>query len=159
MRLSAKFASATLEEIKSALDGGKMVIYSTGRPPHADHPVTRSAVLATFTFASPAFAPSDADESLKPLFADEPTLAVAVGAPGWARALSAEGATVVDFSVGPGAGEVKLDAVSTTPGLPLKVTRIATSLPAENVEWSKTEFGHVFVTNADNAYRKLSVRG
>lgn len=159
MRLSEKFASATMEEIKAALDGGKLAIHSTGRPPSADHAITRSAVLATFTFASPAFGPDDADGSLKPLFVDEPVLAVAVGTPGWARASSADGATVVDFSVGPGAGEVKLDGVSATPGFPLKVTRIAASLPAENVEWSKTEFGHVFVTNADNAYRKLSVRG
>lgn len=159
MRLSEKFASATLEEIKAALDGGKLVIYSTGRPPSADHAVTRSSVLATFTFATPAFGPDDADGALKPAFAAAPVEAVNVGTPGWARASSADGATVVDFSIGPGAAEIKLDSVSATAGFPLNVVKIVASLPAENVEWTKSEFGHVFVTNADNEYRKLSVRG
>ena len=37
MRLTEAFSAATLDEIKAALDGGKLEIYSTGRPPSADH--------------------------------------------------------------------------------------------------------------------------
>jgi hypothetical protein len=159
MRLAEKYGSATLEEIKAALDGGKLVIYSTGRPPSADHAVTRSSVLATFSFAAPAFGPDDAEGALKPAFAETPVLAVNVGTPGWARASAADGATVVDFSIGPGAGEIKLDSVSATVGFPVNVVKIVASLPAEKVEWTKSEFGHVFVINADNEFRKLSVRG
>jgi hypothetical protein len=158
MRVSETYASATLDEIKAALDGGKLVLYAVGRPPSADHAITRSTALATFTFATPAFGPDDADGALKPLF-EAPVLAETVGTAGWARASGADGSTVADFSVGPGAAEVKLSSNSATPGFPLEVIAIKTSLPAETVEWSKTEFGHVFVTNSDNAYRKLSVRG
>jgi hypothetical protein len=47
-----------------------------------------------------------------------------------------------DFSVGPG-GEIVLDGVSATPEHPLKLLGLRISLPAETVEWAKTEFGHV----------------
>jgi hypothetical protein len=159
MRLTENFASATLDDIKAALDGGKLVLYSVGRPPSADHAITRSSALASFNFATPAFGPDDADGALKPLFVEAPVLATGIGTPGWARAFKADGSTVADFSVGPGAGEIKLIGSSATPGFPIDVAAIKTSLPAETVEWAKTEFGHVYVTNSDNAYRKLSVRG
>jgi len=155
MRLTEALASATLDEIKAALDGGKLVLYSTGRPPSADHAVTRSTQLASFAFAARAFA----DGALTPLFAEAPVLAARTGTPGFARAFRADGAVVADFSVGPGAGEVKLAEVSATEGFPIKVVAIKIALPAETVEWAKTEAGHVYVTNSDNPFRKLSVRG
>jgi len=157
MRLTEAFAAATLDEIKTALDGGTLVLYSTGRPPSADHAITRSSKLASFTFASPAFAADEAEGVLKPQFT-EAVLASNVGTPGFARALKADGVVVADFSVGPG-GEVKLDAVAAVAGFPISVTAIKTSLPAETVEWATTPAGHVYVTNSDNPYRRLSVRG
>ncbi len=159
MRLTEALASATLDEIRAALDGGKLVLYSTGRPPSADHAVTRSTQLASFAFAAPAFAEGDADGALTPLFAEAPVLAARTGTPGFARAFKADGVVVADFSVGPGAGEVKLAEVSATEGFPIKVVTIKIALPAETVEWAKTEAGHVYVTNSDNPFRKLSVHG
>jgi len=153
MRLAEAFATKTVEEIEAALAGGKLVLYSTGRPPLADHAVTRSSVLAELTFSSPAFADG------APAFVENPVVAKHVGTPGWARASTADGATVADFSVGPGYGEIKLNDAAATPNFPLGVASIAITLPAENVEWAKSEFGHVYVTNSDNPYRKLSVRG
>jgi hypothetical protein len=158
MRLAETYADADLSKIKDALSGGRLVIYSVGRPPSADHAITRSAELARFAFASPAFDPDAEDGTLNPLFTENPVIAKAVGTPGFARALSADGASVADFSVGPG-GDITLDGVSATPEHPIKLLALRMPLPAETVEWAKTEFGHVFVTNADNAYRKLSVRG
>ncbi|ATQ67553.1 MULTISPECIES: hypothetical protein [Methylosinus] len=152
MRLAEAFASATLDDIKAALDGGKLVLYSTGRPVGPDHVITRSEALATFTFASPAFN-GDA-----PSFAEATVIATAIGTPGWARLSKADGTPVADLSAGPGATEIKLASVSATKDFPVTVTSV-TFGPAETVEWAKTEFGHVFQTNHDNPFRKVSVRG
>lgn len=154
MRLAEAFASATAEEIAAALAGGKLILYSVGRPPSADHKVTRSSVLAEYTFASPAF-----DDAKAPVFAEAAVPAQHVGTPGWARALAADGAVVADFSAGAGATEIKLDGISATPAFPLKVLSLEITLPAETVSYEKTEFGHVYVTGQENPYRKLSVRG
>jgi hypothetical protein len=124
MNVAAAFASSAPEEIKAALDGGKLVIYSVARPPTADTPVERSGVLATFTFASPAFAADPA----APAFETNPVVATGVGTPGFARAFKADGATAVaDFSVGPGNCEIKLSEVSTTPNYPIRLTKLTLS--------------------------------
>jgi hypothetical protein len=153
MRLAEAFASATLDDIKAALDGGKLVLYSTGRPVGPDHIITRSEALGTFTFQSPAFGADGAAQFVEPT-----VIATAIGTPGWARLSKADGTAVVDLSVGPGNTEIKLASVSATKDFPVTVTSV-TFLAAETVEWSKTEFGHVFVTNHENPFRKVSVRG
>jgi hypothetical protein len=157
MRLSEAYASSSLDDIKAALAGGTLTLYSIGRPPTADHPITRSSPLAVFTFASPAFGPDEGEGVLKPLFT-EPAVATHVGTPGFARVAAADGAVVADFSVGPGAFEVKVTETSATPGFPISVSAIKVG-PIETPAWEKTEFGHVYMTNADDPYRKLSVRG
>jgi hypothetical protein len=153
MRLAEAYANAGAEEIAAALAGGKLVVYSVGRPPSPDHAVTRSSVLSEYVFASPAFT-GDA-----PSFVENPTVAQHVGTPGWARAFAADGAVVADFSAGPGPTELKLGSLAATPGFPLQVVSLAIALPAENVSYEKTEFGHVYLTGLEDPYRKLSVRG
>jgi hypothetical protein len=160
MRLAEAFASASIDELKAALDGGTLVIYSVGRPPLPDHEVTRSSALVTFTFASPAFGPDPAGEGeVAPILAESPVPAANVGTPGFARALKADGTVVADFSAGPGATEVKLSEVSATGGHPIAVTKMLMPLPAETVTWDKTAFGHVYMTDSEDPYRKMSVRG
>jgi hypothetical protein len=159
MRLAETFANATLDEIKRALDGGKLSIYSTGRPPTANHPITRSKELAAFVFASPAFGSDGSEGAVAPLFVEPSVIATAVGTPGFARAFTADGAVVADFSVGPGNTEIKLTSSSTTEGFPVAVEAMKIMLPAEKVEWAKTEFGHAYVTNLNDPFRKMSMRG
>jgi hypothetical protein len=159
MRLAETFASATIDDVKSALDGGKLVLYSTGRPPTPDHAITRSTALATFAFASPAFEPDAEDGALTPLFLEAQALASGGGTPGFARAFKADGSVVADFSVGPGDTEIKLSGVSATIDFPIAVTSMKIASLAEKVEWRKTEYGHVYIASSDNPYRKLSVRG
>jgi hypothetical protein len=164
MRLAEAFASASIDELKAALDGGTLVIYSTGRPPMPDHEVTRSAALVTYTFAAPAFGadPSNGeggDGIVAPVFVESPVEAANVGTPSFARAFKADGTVVADFSAGPGDSEVKLSEVSVTGGHPTAVTRMRMTLPAETVEWDKTAFGHVYITSGDDPFRKMSVRG
>ncbi|CAN2533840.1 hypothetical+protein [Methylocapsa aurea] len=158
MRLAEALASATLDDIKAALDGGKLVLYSTGRPIGADHKITRSEVMATFTFQSPAFGPDAADGAAAPLFVENTVVATGIGTPGWARLSKADGTPVADLSVGPGNTEIKLASVSATKDFPITITALK-FLAAEAVEWTKTEFGHVFTTNHENPFRKVSVRG
>jgi len=161
MRLAEAFAAASRDDIKAALDGGKLVVYSTGRPPAADHKVTRSAALVSFTFASPAFGP-DADAAGDAVTANlvEPLVAAtAVGTPSFARLLKADGTVVADLSAGPGATEVKLSEVSTTAGHPTALLSMRLPLPAETVTWDRTAFGHIFATGSEEPHRKLSVRG
>lgn len=129
MNVAQAYANCGPDEIKAALDGGKLVIYSVARPASADAPVERSGVLATFTFASPAFA---GDPAL-PAFESNPVKATGVGTPGFARALKSDGTTAIaDFSVGPGACEIKLSEVSTTPDFPIALTQFTIQpAPAE----------------------------
>ena len=121
MNVTSEFAQLSLEEIKALLDGGTLTVYSVARPLTADHAVDRSAVLAAFTFASPAFGAAGEDGLESPAFVANPVAANSVGTPGFARACKADGTTVADFSVGPGPREIKLAEVSCSPGAPAKV--------------------------------------
>jgi hypothetical protein len=122
MKVAQAFSERSLDEIKALLDGGSLVVYSVARPSSADLPVDRSAPLATFTFAAPAFG-EGADGLESPNFAANPTPSVSVGTPGFARALKADGTVVADFSAGAGDREVKFSEVSCSTGAPLKLVQ------------------------------------
>ncbi len=97
MNVTTDFVACSLDELKALLDGGTLTVYSVARPITADQPVERSGVLATFTFASPAFAAA-ADGAENPVFVANPVPASSVGTPGFARARKADGTVVADFS-------------------------------------------------------------
>ncbi|MFO1107707.1 MAG: hypothetical protein U1E61_00840 [Bradyrhizobium sp.] len=120
MNVASEYASCSLDELKALLDGGTLTVYSVARPIAADHPVDRSAVLATFKFASPAFDAAAAEMAGLKLAAN-PVPAASVGTPGFARACKADGATVADFSAGPGEREIKFAEVSCSQGAPVKL--------------------------------------
>ncbi len=122
MNVASEFANCSIDELKALLDGGTLTVYSVARPITADKPVDRSGILATFTFASPAFgAPADGLE--KPNFAANSVAATTVGTPGFVRARKADGTTVADFSAGPGNREVKFTEVSCSVGAPVTVVQ------------------------------------
>jgi len=122
MIVASEFVKCSIEDIKNLLDGGTLTVYSVARPLTPDRPVDRSGVLATFTFASPAFgAASDGFEN--PIFTKNPVEGATVGTPGFARAKKADGTVVADFSAGPGERELKLSEVSCTHGAPVTLTK------------------------------------
>jgi hypothetical protein len=122
MNIAPEFAQCSLDELKALFDGGTLTVYSVARPITAGLPVDRSGVLATFTFATPAFGPvSNGLES--PNFAADPVPASSVGTPGFARARKADGTVIADFSAGPGDREVKFSEVSCSNGAPVKITQ------------------------------------
>ncbi|HEY0909125.1 MAG TPA: hypothetical protein VGD75_02720 [Bradyrhizobium sp.] len=105
------------------LDGGVLTIHSVARPASPNEPISRSGLLATFRFASPAFDTAAPAGLSGAVFVANPVDPTGVGTPGFARAYQSDGVTVVaDFSVGPGDGEIRLSEVSTTPGYPIAVT-------------------------------------
>ncbi|MEP9356656.1 hypothetical protein ABLE93_24270 [Xanthobacter sp. KR7-65] len=125
MLVASEFAKCSLEEIKELLAGGTLTFYSVARPVSADHAVDRSGKLATFTFGTPAFnTPSEAGNEI-PNFVEPTVKASDVGTPGFARALTADGKVVADFSVGPGQREIKLAEVSCSAGAPVRVVTFA----------------------------------
>lgn len=122
MNVASEFANCSIDELKTLLDGGSLTVYSVARPLTADIPVDRSGVLATFTFASPAFGAS-ADGFETPQFAANPVPSSSVGTPGFARASKADGTVVADFSAGPGDREIKFSEVSCSNGAPVTLVQ------------------------------------
>jgi hypothetical protein len=120
MNVALDFVECSLDELRAALDGGTLTVYSVARPITADKPIDRSGVLATFTFASPAFDPA-AEGFQAPQFVAPSVAASSVGTPGFARARKADGTTVADFSAGPGEREIKFAEVSCSPGAPVTI--------------------------------------
>jgi hypothetical protein len=120
MNVTTDLTACSLDELKTMLDGGTLTVYSVARPLSADLPVERSGPLATFTFASPAFATAS-DGIENPVFAANPVPASSVGTPGFARARKADGTVVADFSAGPGDREIKFSEVSFSQGAPVKI--------------------------------------
>ncbi len=120
MNIAFAFAHYCTEDLLAQLGGGTLTIYSVARPINADLPVDRSVALATFTFASPAFAPTNGGQHT-PLFTASPVATVS-GTPGFARARTADGTVVADFSAGPGNREIKFSEVSFSQGVPVTIT-------------------------------------
>ncbi|MDB5654455.1 MAG: hypothetical protein JWQ94_2068 [Tardiphaga sp.] len=121
MNLASDFIRCSLDELKPLMDGGTLTIYSVARPLTADAPVERSVLLATFTFASPAFGAA-ADGLEAPQFTASPIPASNAGTPGFARARKADGTVIADLSAGPGDREIKFNEVSFSQGVPIHVT-------------------------------------
>jgi hypothetical protein len=122
MNVALDFVNNSVDELKTLLDGGTLTVYSVARPLTADKPVDRSGVLATFTFATPAFGPAS-DGLEKPNFVARTVLASSVGTPGFARACKADGTVIADFSAGPGNREIKFAEVSCSLGAPVTVAQ------------------------------------
>jgi hypothetical protein len=122
VKVAQAFANCGIGELKALLDGGTLTVYSVARPLTPDAPVSRSGVLAAFTFASPAFAP-ESDGLEHPAFVANPVTANSVGTPGFARACKADGTVVGDFSAGPGDRDIKFSEVSCSHGAPVTLTK------------------------------------
>jgi hypothetical protein len=116
-QLAAAYAGKSVDEIKAALAGATVKVYSCPQPETADHPVIRNGFLAEFTFASPAF------NGEEPIFVDPAVPAKNVGTPLFSRATLADGTVVGDFSTGPGNSDIKLAEVSCSKDAPVKVTK------------------------------------
>jgi len=117
MRVAQAFADKSVDDLKAALAGATIRVYSCPQPDIPDKPIIRNGLLAEFVAASPAF---NGDELI---CVEEKVPAKNVGTPLFARATTPDGATIADFSAGPGNSDVKLAEVSCSAGAPVKITK------------------------------------
>jgi|GEM_PF-886793 len=124
MQLAAAYAEKSVDEIKAALAGATLRVYSCPQPKTPDHPIIRNGFLAEFTLASPAF---NGDEIVA-----EPVPAKNVGTPLFSRATAADGAVIGDFSAGPGDSDLKLKEVSCSKDAIVTITKLQIRPDVEN---------------------------
>jgi hypothetical protein len=124
MQLAAAYAEKSVDEIKAALAGATLRVYSCPQPKTPDHPIIRNGFLAELTLASPAFNGED--------IVAEPVPAKNVGTPLFTRATTPDGAVIGDFSTGPGDSDVKLAEVSCSKDALVKLIKLQIRPGVEN---------------------------
>src|SRR5216117_1315738 len=97
--LSAVAASAAADALCALLNGGNVRLYDGARPITADTAITTQTLLASPTFANPAFAVAVAGVATAHAVVSD-TDAAASGTTTWFRAVTSGGASVCDGSVG-----------------------------------------------------------
>lgn len=161
MQLAEAFANSDIAAVKAAFEGATVRIYSCPQPVNPDKPIIRNTVLAEFTFASPAF------EGDEPKFVESPVPAKYVGTPVFGR-VTKDGATIGDFSAGPGDSDIKLAEVSCSKDAPVKITRFRlnpaigngvtpinpTDLMRQKMGTNQISHEQTYAWNADFAARK-----
>ena len=126
MKLAEAYANCTVEEIKAAMAGATLRIYSCPPPEKPEKPVLRNGFLAEFMLAAPAF---DGDV-IQPV--ESPVPGKGVGVPLFVRATQPDGAAIADFSAGPGDMDVKLASVSCSVGSSVAITKFQIRLGVAN---------------------------
>ncbi len=126
MKLAEAYANCNIEDVKAALAGAVLRVYSCPQPEKPEKPVLRNGFLAEFVLASPAF---DGDMILP---VESPVPGKDVGVPLFVRATTPEGTPIADFSAGPGDMDVKLASVSCSIGAPVAITKFQIRLGVAN---------------------------
>lgn len=112
VQLAAATANAIADAVAALCDGGTVNIYDGAQPATADTAVTTQTLLATCTFANPAFSAAVAGVATAHAITQDAS-ADATGTAAWYRVLSLGAATVMDGTVGVGAN-FDCDVVSTS---------------------------------------------
>jgi hypothetical protein len=110
--LAALTASAIADAVAARCDGGTVKVYDGAQAATADTAIGAQTLLATCTFANPAFSAAAAGVATAHAITQDAS-ADASGTAAWFRVLALGGATVLDGSVGVGAS-FDLQVVSTT---------------------------------------------
>jgi hypothetical protein len=117
MKLAKAYEGCGIEEIKTALAGATIHVYSCAQPAAPEASLFRNRFLAEFVLASPAFD----GESIKTV--ENPVLGRDTGVPLFVRASKPDGTVIADFSAGPGDMDVKFATTSCTVGSQVEITR------------------------------------
>jgi hypothetical protein len=119
MKLAKAYEGSGAEEIKAALGGATLHVYSCAQPATPESSVFRNRFLAEFVLGTPAFD----GETIKPL--QNPVAGKDTGVPLFVRASKPDGAVIADFSAGPGDMDVKFKTTSCTAGSPVEIIKFA----------------------------------
>ena len=127
--LAATTANAIADAVAALCDGGTVNIYDGTQPATADTAVSTQTLLATCTFANPAFSAAVAGVATAHAIAQDAS-ADASGTAAWFRVLSLAGDPVMDGTVGVGSG-FDCDVVTTavTAGDPFPITSMTITAP------------------------------
>lgn len=117
MKLAEAFAKCGVDEVKAALGGATLRVYSCAQPATPEKSVFRNRFLAEFLLETPAFD----GETIKPV--ESPVAGKDVGVPLFVRATKPDGTVIADFSAGPGDMDVKLAATSCSVGAPVQIVK------------------------------------
>lgn len=112
LALAATTADAIADAVAALCDGGTVKVYDGTKPATADTAVSTQTLLATCTFASPAFSAAAAGVAAAHAITQDAS-ADANGTASWFRVLDSTGAAVMDGTVGVGSG-FDCNVVSTT---------------------------------------------
>src|SRR3954467_11581417 len=122
--------NAMMDDIRAALAGGSIRIYSGTQPVNGDAALSGNTLLGTLTLASPAGAAPR--RGVFPFGTMTPGLGAAPGIAAWARMMQSGGVTAVgDMDVGLSGATFILDSVNIVAGGNISATGVNTlSIPA-----------------------------
>lgn len=127
--LAALTANAIADAVAARCDGGTVKIYDGAQPATADTGVTTQTLLATCTFANPAFSAAAAGVATAHAITQDAS-ADASGTAAWFRAETSGGATVLDGSVGVGSGfDCNVVTTTVTAGDPFPIASMTITAP------------------------------
>src|SRR5438128_938143 len=111
--LSVAAASVAADELCALLNGGNVRLYDGARPATADTAITTQVLLASPTFANPAFAAAVSGVATANAVVWD-TDAAASGTTTWFRAVTSGAASVCDGSVGTADADCILSSLTIT---------------------------------------------
>ncbi len=91
--------NAEADAVCRLLDGGSLDLYDGVQPASADSPITTQTRLSSVQFGSPAFYPASRGVAKAYTMTSDPA-AEGTGSATWFRAITSDGRTVFDGSVG-----------------------------------------------------------
>jgi len=109
--LSAAAASAAADALTALLNGGAIHLYTAPRPATADTAISTQVLLASPTFANPAFAAAVSGVATAHAIVSDSD-AAASGTADFFRAVTSGGATICDGSVGTADADCILSSVT-----------------------------------------------
>lgn len=127
--LAAATANAIADAVAAQCDGGTLNIYDGAQPATADTAIGAQTLLATCTFANPAFGGAVAGVATAHAITQDAS-ADNDGTAAWFRVLSLAGATVMDGTVGVGAAfDCQVVSTAVSAGDPFPIASMTITAP------------------------------
>jgi hypothetical protein len=129
VRLAAATANAIADAVAALCDGGTVKVYDGAQPGTADTAVGTQRLLATCTFANPAFGSAVAGVATAHAITQDASADLS-GTAAWFRVLALGGGTVMDGSVGVGASfDCNVASTTVTAGDPFPIASMTLTAP------------------------------
>jgi len=128
LTLATATATAGADPMAALCNGGSVKFYTAPRPATANTAITTQVLLATCTFANPAFASAVAGVATAHALTADSDCA-ASGTAAWARFLTSGAAAVCDGSVGTSGADCNLSSTALVAHGTLTITSCTITVP------------------------------